>query len=98
MTQQTYPLEFLKLLESVDAKRPKTVIDHILKHGQITTEDLKNTYGFRWKKDCGIQIRRSIAGSRCTAFRQNGILIKTQGCAHRKIRPKMQYLSRTLSS
>ena len=46
MTQQTYPLEFLKLLESVDAKRPKTVIDHILKHGQITTEDLKNTYGY----------------------------------------------------
>jgi hypothetical protein len=46
MTPQAYPPEFLKLLESVDAKRPKTVIDHILKHGQITTEDLKNAYGY----------------------------------------------------
>lgn len=41
-----YPPEFLKLLESVDAKRPRTVIDHILKHGEITTEDLKTIYGY----------------------------------------------------
>ncbi|WP_369334486.1 helix-turn-helix domain-containing protein [Candidatus Thiosymbion oneisti] len=34
------------MLESVEAKRPKTVIDHILKHGQITTEELKDTYGY----------------------------------------------------
>ncbi len=46
MTKQNYPPEFLKLLKSVDAKRPKTVIDHILKHGQITTEELKDTYGY----------------------------------------------------
>jgi len=46
MTRQIFPSEFLKLLNSVDAKRPKTVIDHILKHGQITTEELKNTYGY----------------------------------------------------
>jgi len=46
MTKQSYPPEFLKLLKSVVAKRPKTVIDHILKHGQITTEELKDTYGY----------------------------------------------------
>jgi hypothetical protein len=46
MTKNSYPPEFLKLLKSVEAKRPKTVIDHILKHGQITTEELKNTYGY----------------------------------------------------
>lgn len=40
------PEEFLKVLKSVTAKRPKTVIDHILKHGQITTEELKETYGY----------------------------------------------------
>jgi hypothetical protein len=40
------PKEFLKLLKSVTAKRPKTVIDHILEHGQITTEELKETYGY----------------------------------------------------
>lgn len=41
-----YPLEFLELLESVKAKRPRTVIQHILQHDQITTEELKNTYGY----------------------------------------------------
>lgn len=38
--------EFLELCHSVTAKRAKTVIDHILKHGQITTEELKTTYGY----------------------------------------------------
>lgn len=46
MSKKDYPPDFLKLLNSVDAKRPKTVIDHILKHGQITTEELKNAYGY----------------------------------------------------
>ena len=41
-----YPKEFLDLLESVTAKRPKTVIQHILEHGFITSEELKNTYGY----------------------------------------------------
>lgn len=41
-----YPKEFLDLLESVTAKRPRTVIQHILKHGFITSEELKNTYGY----------------------------------------------------
>ena len=46
MSKETYPPEFLKLLKSVTAKRPKTVIDHILKYGQITTEELKDRYGY----------------------------------------------------
>lgn len=41
-----YPKEFLELCRSVTAKRPKTVIDHILKHGHITTEELKDAYGY----------------------------------------------------
>lgn len=41
-----YPKEFLELCRSVTAKRPKTVIDHILKHGSITTEELKESYGY----------------------------------------------------
>jgi len=41
-----YPTEFLELLRSVTAKRPKIVIEHILKHGFITTEELKNIYGY----------------------------------------------------
>lgn len=40
------PKEFIDLCHSVTAKRPKTVIDHILKHGSITTEELKEKYGY----------------------------------------------------
>jgi predicted DNA-binding protein len=43
---QEYPKKFLVLCKSVTAKRPKTVIDHILKHGYITTEELKEKYGY----------------------------------------------------
>jgi len=46
MSNVTYSPEFLILLKNVEAKRPKTVIDHILKYGQITTEELKDTYGY----------------------------------------------------
>ncbi len=42
---QKYPKEFLELCKSVTAKRPKTVIDHILKHEHITTEEIKEKYG-----------------------------------------------------
>jgi len=41
-----YPEEFIQLLKSIEAKRPKTVIQHILEYGQITTEELKDTYGY----------------------------------------------------
>ncbi len=40
------PQEFLDRLQAVTAKRPKTVIDHILKHGYITTEELSGKYGY----------------------------------------------------
>ena len=46
MSGQKLPADFLKLLKSVEAKRPKTVIEHILKHGQVTTEELKEVYGY----------------------------------------------------
>jgi hypothetical protein len=38
--------EFLARLKSVSAKRARTVIEHILKHGHITTEELKEKYGY----------------------------------------------------
>ncbi|MEQ1525155.1 MAG: helix-turn-helix domain-containing protein [Gallionella sp.] len=40
------PKSFIDLCHSVTAKRPKTVIDHILAHGFITTEELKEQYGY----------------------------------------------------
>ncbi len=65
MPKKNYPKEFLNLCQSVTAKRPKTVITHILKHGQITSEELKNLYGYnhppraaRDVKEHGIPIER----------------------------------------
>ncbi len=63
MAKPKYPKEFLELCSSVTGKRPKTVIDHILKHGHITTEELKNKYGYdhppraaRDVRELGIQL------------------------------------------
>lgn len=44
--KKEYSPEFQKKLKSVTAKRAKTVIDHILKHGSISTEELKEIYGY----------------------------------------------------
>jgi hypothetical protein len=41
-----YPPEFLELLRSVTGRRARIVIDHILQHGSITTEQLKIIYGY----------------------------------------------------
>ena len=40
------PPEFVKALAQVKGKRARVVIDHILAHGSITTEDLEITYGY----------------------------------------------------
>lgn len=40
------PKEFLEYCRSVTAKRPRTVIEHIIEHGSITTEELKEVYGY----------------------------------------------------
>jgi len=46
MTAPKLLADFVKLCKAVTAKRPKTVIDHILKHGFITTQELKDKYGY----------------------------------------------------
>jgi hypothetical protein len=46
MTAPKLPAGFIKLCKAVTAKRPKTVIDHILKRGFITTQELKDKYGY----------------------------------------------------
>jgi hypothetical protein len=37
---------FLELLKSGEAKRPRTVIQHILKNGFVTSQELKDVYGY----------------------------------------------------
>jgi hypothetical protein len=69
--RRKYPPGFLELCKSVTGKRPRTVIDHILKHGHISTEELKNTYGYnhppraaRDVKEHGIPLERfTVVGS-----------------------------------
>ena len=46
MDEINLPPEFIELLNSVTARRPKTVIDHILQHGFVTTEELRDLYGY----------------------------------------------------
>jgi hypothetical protein len=65
-----YPKEFLQYCQSITAKRAKTVIDHLIKHGTITTEQLKDVYGYehppraiRDVKEFGIVLKKtSITG------------------------------------
>ncbi len=75
-----YPKEFVELCKSVTAKRPKTVIDHVLKHGHITTEELKNRYGYdhppraaRDVRELGIQLETfrvtAASGRKIAAYR-----------------------------
>lgn len=70
MSKMNYPPEFLKLLKSVEAKRPKTVIEHILKHGQITTGELKDTYGYNHPPRAIRDVREQ--GIPITMFRVTG--------------------------
>lgn len=46
MKRKDLPEEFIRICEAVTAKRPRTVIDHILKHGYVTTEEIRDIYGY----------------------------------------------------
>jgi hypothetical protein len=46
MKKQEYPKEFLEQLSAVTNKRARVVIDHILEHGYVTTEELEKIYGY----------------------------------------------------
>lgn len=63
----SYTKEFMDLLSSVKSKRPRTVIEHILKNGKITSQELKDIYGYnhppraiRDVRECGIPIKTSF--------------------------------------
>jgi hypothetical protein len=46
MVKQELPKEFLDRLDNVTGKRSRVVVDHILEHGYITTEELEEKYGY----------------------------------------------------
>lgn len=46
MSRPRMPSEARDLLKVITGKRARIVVDHILKHGAITTEQLQNIYGY----------------------------------------------------
>jgi hypothetical protein len=56
--------------KSIQAKRPKTVIKHILKYGHITTEELKNLYGYNHPSRAARDVREQ--GIPLETFKVNG--------------------------
>lgn len=80
MTSPKYPPEFLERLKKVRGKRARIVVEHILEHGFITTEDLETTYGYshppraiRDVREQGIAIEslavRNAQGRKIAAYR-----------------------------
>ncbi|RMG83708.1 MAG: HNH endonuclease [Bacteroidetes bacterium] len=80
MARKDYPDEFWKLVKSISNKRAKIVIEHILKHGHISTEDIKKKYGYshppraaRDVREAGIPLEtfkvRSEEGKSIAAYR-----------------------------
>lgn len=73
------PAAFVRNLKKITAKRARRVIDHILKHGHVTTEELKQKYGYNHPprgaqdvKDLGVPIRmfrvKATDGSSAAAY------------------------------
>ena len=63
----------LALCKKVTAKRPRTVLDHIIKHGSVTTEELQSLYGYDHApraaadvRDAGIPLETSMVRSERT--------------------------------
>lgn len=54
--------QFIERAKAVTAKRPKTVIDHILAHGQITTDELKSVYGYNHPPRAARDVREQGVG------------------------------------
>lgn len=46
MSKKEYPVEFMEKIKAITAKRPKTVVNHIMENGYITSDELKNIYGY----------------------------------------------------
>jgi 5-methylcytosine-specific restriction endonuclease McrA len=80
MTPEDLPPEFLARLHALTGKRPKAVVDHILAHGFVTTEELKTQYGYnhppraaRDVREQGIPLEtfrvRGTDGRRIAAYR-----------------------------
>ncbi|MDZ4765798.1 MAG: HNH endonuclease [Chloroflexota bacterium] len=107
-----YPPEFLEKLKQVKGKRARIVVEHILEHGFITTEELETIYGYRHPprairdvREQGISIEsfsvKNNAGRSIAAYRFGTItetqLAQLSGRSTFPKRLKTQLLSRQQS-
>lgn len=69
-SSQQLPDDFIQLCQSVTAKRPKAVIDHILQYGFVTTEELKERYGYNHPPRAARDVREN--GIPLETFRVTG--------------------------
>jgi hypothetical protein len=93
------PKALLIRIRRVVAKHPRTVLEHILKFGFITTEDLKQTYGYnhppraaRDVREHGISLETykvsDSTGRKIAAYRLNLTVVAVIGKAGRKQFPR----------
>lgn len=73
MSSRSIDPQILALCKKVTAKRPRTVINHILQHGFITSEELQSIYGYdhppraaRDVRECGIPLETFRVASQKT--------------------------------
>jgi hypothetical protein len=59
-TSQELPDDFIQICQSVTAKRPKAVINHILQNGFVTTEELKGIYGYNHPPRAARDVREHV--------------------------------------
>jgi hypothetical protein len=83
MSKKKIPKSFITLIEKITNKRARIVINHILKHGKITTEELERDYGYnhppraaRDVREAGIPLKtirvKSVDGKRNIAAYEFG--------------------------
>lgn len=58
-----------KLIEGVRAKRPRTVLEHILEHGHVTSEELRDLYGYDHPPRAAGDVREHGIPLRTTSIR-----------------------------
>lgn len=91
VTNQNLPSDFIEKSRSVTAKRPRTVIEHILEHGYITTEELREKYGYNHPPRAARDVREQ--GIPLETFRVTGSDGRSIG-AYRFGDPRMARFSR----
>jgi len=100
MSKNHFPERFTKILQEIRNKRARVVIDRIIEKGFITTEELKNDYGYdhppraaRDVREAGIPLEtfwvRSSEGRRIAAYRFGDLELINQNKLHgRTVFPK----------